>query len=488
MLERLKLLLFTNRGIRQTVTKNSFWLSVSNFGGRFIRAIIVVYAARVLGAEEWGVFSYALTVAALLTIFVDFGVGPLLTRESARLAQDATRRKQIVSTSFYIRLVLLFFSALLVLFVTPYITTIEAAVALLPIMAIIMVLDSFRDFFLSIARALEKMEWEAYISLFTNAAVVVASIILLQYSFSAEYLAYGYTLGITLGTIATIYLLRQELRGLFSNFDFRYVRLILTAAVPYAVSAILAGLMISTDIIILGYFRSAEEVGLYSAVVRIIQMIYIIPGILAVSAFPLFSRLAFKEDIKLRTILERIIATMFLIALPLALGGALVAGPLTELLFGGEYLPATPAFQILLLTLLVNFPMVILSNFVFAYNRQRALVIFSIIGAVGNVVFDLLLIPGLGIIGSAWATLGSQVLCNAYLWWITKKINNFSVWTYLPKILGASAVMSLTVVLGIFMQWPVMVIVILGGAVYALTLLLLKDPLFVELRETLKLI
>lgn len=70
MLKRIKSFLFENQTVRQTVAKNTFWLTVSNVGGRLLRAVIIIYAARVLGAGEWGAFSYAITLAAFLTVLL----------------------------------------------------------------------------------------------------------------------------------------------------------------------------------------------------------------------------------------------------------------------------------------------------------------------------------------------------------------------------------------------------------------------------------
>ena len=487
MFTRIYSLLFTNRGSRQIVAKNTFWLTFSNFGGRLLRAIIIVYAARVLGAEEYGIFAYALSVAALLTIFVDFGIGPLLTREASKIGHDEKKRIQIISTSFYVRGVLLIVGALMIVFGTPLFTRIEEAVSLLPIVALIMILDSWRDFGLSIIRSMEKMEWEAFLYFLTNIGVVAAGFVFIYLYPSALGIAYGYALGVGIGTIATFYVLRKELRGILSNFDKRYVRLMFTAALPFAVSGILAGVMINTDILFIGYFRSAEEVGFYSAVLRIIQLLYLLPAVLAVSSFPLFARLAESDNHKFRSILERMLGIMFLAALPLALGGIITARPLTEVIFGAQYIPATPAFQVLLLTLLANFPAVILSNAVFAYNQQRALITFSVIGAISNVILDILFIPIFGILGSAWSTFGAQAVSNIYLWWRMKKINHFSIRTYVLQLLPSTLLMAIIVY---FLTWllgfHVLISIVLGAAAYLGFLAWQKNPLFEELRSILR--
>ncbi|MEK7590294.1 MAG: oligosaccharide flippase family protein, partial [Patescibacteria group bacterium] len=80
MFLKIKNWLFSNQTISQTIAKNTFWLFSGQMIGRLLRAAIVIYAARVLGAASWGAFSYALGIAAFLTIFSDIGINALITK------------------------------------------------------------------------------------------------------------------------------------------------------------------------------------------------------------------------------------------------------------------------------------------------------------------------------------------------------------------------------------------------------------------------
>ena len=42
MFKKIKAFLFKNTTAKQTIAKNTFWLSISNFGGRLIKAIIII--------------------------------------------------------------------------------------------------------------------------------------------------------------------------------------------------------------------------------------------------------------------------------------------------------------------------------------------------------------------------------------------------------------------------------------------------------------
>src|SRR5512141_2957028 len=106
MFEKIKRSLFENKDTRQTVAKNTFWLTVANFGGRGIKAIIIVFAARALGTAGYGVFSYALTLAAFFTFFLDPGVNSMVMREIPK-ARDEESRLRILSTTFVMKLALI---------------------------------------------------------------------------------------------------------------------------------------------------------------------------------------------------------------------------------------------------------------------------------------------------------------------------------------------------------------------------------------------
>src|SRR3989338_8952305 len=109
---------------------------------------------------------------------------------------------------------------------------------------------------------------------------------------------------------------------------------------------------------------------------------------IAFSIFPILSRLANIDDKKISNILGKSFGIVMLLGFPMAFGGLLLGTEIIDLIFGTEYLPAGPAFQILSLTFIFHFPISILANAVFAYNRQKYLIVFSAIGALMNIVLD----------------------------------------------------------------------------------------------------
>ena len=181
--------LFHNQSARQTIAKNTAWLFIGQLGSRLFRAAIVIYAARVLGAAHYGAFSYALSIAAFLTIFSYIGINALITKEASR---DPSLKDRYVATAFFTKLGLV---ALLVLGVSvffPYLTNIPEAARLMPILIFVFAFDTLRDLGSAVSRALERMEIEAMVAVGANLAIVVLGFLALWFSPTSYTLAISY--------------------------------------------------------------------------------------------------------------------------------------------------------------------------------------------------------------------------------------------------------------------------------------------------------
>ena len=431
MINRLKDLLFTNRGVRQTVVKNVFWLGIGQVGSRLIRAAIIIYAARILGAAEYGVFSYVLSLAGFFTIFADLGVSPLLTRE---IAGRPDKRATYFASAFWLKNILLAITAVLIIFAAPKFSNIEAAVALLPFVALLVLFDNFRDFTFAYFRGIEKMEREAILTVIMNTAIAVAGFIILRFYQTAGALLFSYIASVAILSVVAFYFVKNFIKGIFKNFDKEIFKQFFHDCWPLAFSGLFGIFMLNIDIVMLGWWRTAEEIGYYSASQRIVQILYTLPAILASAIFPAAARfIKQNETEKARGLSEKSMTFLYLIAIPLTIGGIILGVPIIKFVFGEEYLPASASFQILIATLLIHFPGAILGNLIMAHNQQKRLVKYVAIGSASNIVFNVLLIPPFGIVGSAIATLISQFAYFTPVWFKIKQISNFQTLRYLKK-------------------------------------------------------
>jgi len=480
MLTRLKNLLFTNRSTKQTIVKNVFWLSFGQIGSRLIRAIIIIYAARVLGAAEYGVFSYALGLAAFFTIFADLGLSPLLTRE---IASNSEKRSSIFASAFWLKIFLLAITASLVIFVAPKFSNIKEAIPLLPFVALLVALDNLRDFTFAYFRGIEKMELEGFLVVVMNSVIAIAGFIILSFKQTAGALLFSYIASVAALSIAAFYFIKDLLKRIFKDFNKTIALQFLHNCWPLAFAGLFGIFMLNIDIIMLGWWRTSEEIGYYSASQRVVQIFYTLSGIIATAVFPAFSRFI-KQGVfeKAKLLNEKVISLLYLLALPLAVGGIILAQPIIKLLFGKEYLPASLSFQILILTLLIQFPAAVLSNSLTAYNQQRKLAYYTGLGSLSNVLFNALFIPIWGINGAALATVIAQSAYIFPLWLKIKKINNFYTLRHLKKIAASAAIMGVVSFIFNQIRMNVIVNIILSAGFYFALLYLMKEEAIQEIK------
>ncbi len=418
---------------RSTVIKNVAWLFSGQIVGRLIRAGIVVYAARVLGAAHWGAFAYALGIVTFLTVFSDIGINGLITKETAR---DESLRDRYLGTAFFLKLILigLVFSGIFLLF--PRFSSIPEATTLMPILVFVFAFDTLRDLMSAVSRALEKMHLEATSTILTNVAIVVLGAGALLIRPNTTSLALAYAIGSGAGMFASFFVLRRNFRNLFTSFTRSLLKPIITTAWPFGLLAMLGAIMLNTDIIMIGSLGTPTQVGYYSAAQKIIQLLYVLPAFLATGIFPLMSRLAKNNSEGADRVLGKSLALVIMLALPITIGGIFGAPFIIRLFFGAEYIPATLSLRILMLTLPITYPAMILGNAAFAYDEQKKFIPFVLAAALSNIILNALLIPVFGIAGASAATIVAQLTSNIFIWRSMKRISGFRVYSHIKTYLG----------------------------------------------------
>ena len=459
------------REVPRKIKKNAAWLFTGQLFGRALRTAVLIYAARALGVSGWGAASYALSIATFFTVFSDFGINALITREVSRKPEE---KDAYISTAFFIKLAAVSALAIISVYLSGKITNIAEAARLMPIVAFIVAFDTLRDLGAAVARALDRMKIEGINNIATNAVIAGAGFFVLFRNPGSESFMWSYVLGTGAGLMFIAISLRAYIGRVLSGFRLSLVKKIISAAWPFGLVALMGIIMINTDIIIIGWIRSVEEVGLYSAGQKIIQLLYIIPTIIATAFFPTLSRAAAHET-KFRPLFEQALSVIFMIAAPLALGGMILSRQIIELVYGAEYLAAAPSFFVLSATILIVFPAVLIANAIFAHDQQKKLLLYVLLGLIGNVALDLVLIPIWGITGSAIATFINELFINAYSWSKMKKINHFRILPRLGKIVMASAAMSATCFLLARLGIPLLVNILIAGLLYFGILYAAKD-------------
>lgn len=200
-------------------------------------------------------------------------------------------------------------------------------------------------------------------------------------------------------------------------FRWKVSRSLLSASLRDAVRVHPAGiatfLFLKIDILILNYFLPSAAVGHYFVAVTIAEVLFLIPyGTQAV----LYSRVSREESPEAAAgISVRAGRHSFYLTLAGAAVFALTGEWLVALVGGREYMPAVGPLRVLLPGIVFQCLTMTLSPLWARKGIYGTMSLIAIAVAALNIVLNLLLIPGWGISGAAWATTASYGV-NAGIW------------------------------------------------------------------------
>jgi O-antigen/teichoic acid export membrane protein len=163
-----------------------------------------------------------------------------------------------------------------------------------------------------------------------------------------------------------------------------------------------------------------------------------------------------------------------LIAVPSIVGFAVMREEIVTLVSGDAYVAATTVIPVLSF-----YPLAAAFNYLLGQLLllRRQTVLFAgiyIAGGIANIALNVLLVPRLGILGAAWATLVSYVLVFLLLLWTLRATLSVSfAFVRFPRILGAALLMAAAL---FFVQpqvfWTKLLAILGGAALYGVLVLL----------------
>lgn len=472
-LSNLKELFFGERSTTKgKVFKNLAWLLTSNFTSRFIRAAIVIYAARVLGAEGYGIFSYVLGLAGFFTFFKNVGIDSILTRE---VAKNPEKQHNYFSTAFWMEVALVLVTVFIVIFVAPFFSKIQAAVSLLPIAAIVLAFDDFRDFFFGFFRGKEKMELEAIVMVITNVSIAIFGYLALHYFKTPTAFLISYAAASMLSAVVGFILLKPFIGNIVRNFEKGLVKPIFMSALPIAMNGLTGMFLFSIDMVILGWWRTPYEIGLYSAAQKVVGILTIFSGLISTTTFPVLSRLIYTEVDSARNVFQGALRAIFLVGIPLVIGGIVLSKSLMGFIFGSPYLGAASVFSILLLSIFGMHPLSMFVQLILAFDKQAKMFWYVVGSAVCNTVLSILLIPRFGIQGAAIAIVVTSFIYLGLLWRFSKTFFDFEIIPKLGKIVTSAILMGIIAAVFQMAGMHVLLNMALSGLLYFFTLYLLRE-------------
>lgn len=392
------------------ILNNITWLFFDKFIRLGVGLLVGVWIARYLGPEQFGLLSYALAFVALFTVVANLGLNSIVVRD---LVQDPSNTETIMGTSFVLS-VLGGFSAfclslLAINHARPNDELAKFIVVLLSLLMVFKATDVVRYWFESQVQS-KYVVWTENGIFLVFAAIKIVLIVV-----EAPLLAFIWTLFaeslIVAAGLLGVYTWKG---GKFKAWSCRFDRAkgLLKDSWPLILSGLAIMIYMRIDQIMLGQMLGDESVGIYSAAVKISEVWYFIPMTIVASVFPSIIEAKKQGEARYYQRLQKLSDLMFLLALAGAIPMTFLSDWIIVFLFGNAYLFAGSVLAIHIWSGLFVFSGLASGKWFIIEGLQKYYFYRAILGAFVNVGLNLIMIPKLGIIGAAWATVVAQLCGN----------------------------------------------------------------------------
>ena len=170
-------------------------------------------------------------------------------------------------------------------------------------------------------------------------------------------------------------------------------------AAPIGLGVLLSAIYFRCDVYFVNYWHGLDTVGMYNAVFRLVEALRLFPAAVLAVVFPDLCRASSGRPLKR---LSRVLVAVGALAAAVTIAAA---PGIVHVAYGDAYAAAAAPLQVLALALPLFFLNYALTHQVIAWDGQRQYLVITCVALISNVVGNVLLIPGQGMLGAAWSTL-----------------------------------------------------------------------------------
>lgn len=410
---------------------------ISTLLGLFSLALMTRY----LGPNGFGEYTTITTFLTFFAVLADFGLTLVTTQMISHKSED---EKKILNNLFGFRLIsaILFLglAPILIIFF-PYNLNIKIGV-LLTVVAFIF--PALNQVIIGLFQKRLSMDRAALSEVLSRLTLIFGFLL-------SQKLDVGLT-GILIATVVASainfifnYFFSLKFSFIKPSFDWFIWKKIFSKSWPLAITIMLNLIYLRADTLLLSLFRGADEVGLYGATYRIIDVLTTIPFMFAGLILPILT-LSWSENNHsyFKKILQKSFDVMALSAIPLAIGAQFLSEPIMTFVAGRDFSSSGIILKFLIFAVVAIFLGTMFSHAVIALDKQKKMIGFYIFTSLSSLVAYLILIPRFSYLGAASVTIYSEVLIALFSAYCVFKYSHF-----IPKLniflksLGAGLLMGL---------------------------------------------
>ena len=419
--------------MKNSVFKNAAWIIGCKIMQSLVNLLIGLMTARYLGPSNYGVISYVGSIVAFAMPLMQLGLKQTLVKE---FVQAPDREGQILGTALIINIVS---SVLCMLGSVAFVAIVDAGkketiliCALYSLTLLFQATEMTQYWFQS--KLLSK--YPSIATLCAYIVVAVYKLYLLVTQKSVVWFALSNVLDYFLISLILMVIYRK-VGGQRLGIDWKLGRQMLSRSKYYIIPSLMVMIFQHTDRIMIKMMIGEAETGMYSAAITCIGISGFVFAAVIDSARPVILEMKTKDQALYETRVIQLYSIITCMSMAQSVGMALLAKPLVWLMYGPEYAGSARILAVAVWYITFGYYGSVRNIWILAEEKQKYLTGINIAGALANVILNFCLIPILGAIGAAVASLVTQFFTNVIIGFIFKPIrrNNYlMVKSWNPKV------------------------------------------------------
>lgn len=399
------------RILRQALT-----LLSGEAAARILGVLIFALLARVLGLEDFGTLSFAMSTALMLSVLVDIGQNSHLGRLVARAPADASGSLSKVLTNKAIVGGIVIVVLVLALGGLGFSAREVTIAALMGVWGVLLtMLDSMR----AVVRALGMMRLDSTVNALESAGRLAGVVIAWALGVGLEWYAAAFIAEALLACLAFAVVLgiRTDI-GLRLSSP-RTARRLLSKSWALGVMALAMAGFYRVDQVIVQGIAGAAENGLYGAATRVAFTATVGGGLVMMAGYPELSRVVSSGG-AYRETLKQVLRVALLVG---GLSGAVIgigAAPIVHALYGSRFEDAIVLVRVLSLVVLGNSVTLVGMYSASALGREQRAVRLALGMILVNLIANLLVVPRFGATGAAWVSAVGELVMAAGMLYLSR--------------------------------------------------------------------
>ena len=453
--------------ISRQLTKNFLSLFLSNVVGQLFVLIAFVRLASLFGPDGFGRFTFAQVVGLYFLYLADFGLQTLGTRSVAQAKGEIAGHVRLITLLRVLLAVICFL--LLVIFALVFSRSLEVRSLIL---VFGLALFPSAVLFEWVFQGIEQMEYVGIGRVLKGLVFAGLVYLFIRTNDQLAEAAWFYVLGICAAAAVLLVVYVRKFGAFWGRSKGWELRNLVVPAAPLAAGSFITQINYNFGTIVLGIFLTDEIVGLFSASYKIVLFIWAFAVVAASNAvLPLLAR-SYRESItEFSESLTRLLRLFILIAIPMGIGGTILASPVIGFLYAPEYQKGAIVLQLSIWAVVFVIYRVVFENALIASSSQRSYLVGYLIAGALTVLGNLLLVPFLGLIAPCVVGIVSEFVLLSYFVISSNFIAPSSILKMTLKPLLAGILMGLALAL---IPLNLFVALAVGASIYFVLLLALR--------------